>query len=63
VTVCQTQLDNLGKVRHALDRAIALDPTFTKDPRGVFAWTALPKIWSTSSWSGLRKAGLGGSVI
>ena len=44
VTVCQTQLDNLEEVRHALDRAIALDPTFTKDPRGVFACTALPKI-------------------
>ena len=44
MTVCQTQPDNLGKVRHALDRAIALDPTFTKEPRGVFACTALPKI-------------------
>ena len=59
MTVCQIHLGDLEKVRHALDRAIALDPTFTKEPRGVFACTALPKIWSTSSWSGLRKAGLG----
>ena len=44
VTVCQTHLGDLEKVRHALDRAIALDPTFTKEPRGVFACTALPKI-------------------
>ena len=41
MTVCQTQLDNLGKVRHALDRA---ETDFTKEPRGVFACTALPKI-------------------
>jgi hypothetical protein len=63
VTVCQAHLGNLEKVRHALDRAIALDPTFTKEPRGAFACTAPPKIWSTGSWSGLRKAELGESVI
>jgi hypothetical protein len=61
--VCQTRLGNLEKVRHALDRAIELDPTFAKDPSGVSACSALPKIWSTSSWSGLRKAGLGESII
>jgi hypothetical protein len=63
LTVCQTHLGDLEKVRHALDRAIVLDPTFAQDRRGAFAGTAPPKIWSTGSWSELRKAGLGESVI
>ena len=42
VTLCQIHLGDLGR---CATRLIALvDPTFTKEPRGVFACTALPKI-------------------
>jgi tetratricopeptide (TPR) repeat protein len=56
--MCQSQLRNREAARAALDRAIALDPTFAKDPRGAFRLHHFPEDLIDRFMDGLRKAGL-----
>jgi TolB-like protein len=42
VAMCQAELDNQEAARRALDEALALDPTFAKDPRGAFRLHRIP---------------------
>jgi tetratricopeptide (TPR) repeat protein len=58
VAMCQAQLGNPEAAREALDRAIALDPTFAKDPRGAFRLHRVPEDLIDQFMAGLRKAGL-----
>jgi hypothetical protein len=43
VAMCQAELGNQQTARQTLDRAIALDPTFTKHPRGAVRLHHLPE--------------------
>ena len=54
----QAQLGNLKEARQALDQAIALDPTFAKDPGGAFRLHHFPEDLIDQFMDGLRKAGL-----
>jgi hypothetical protein len=58
VTMCQTQLGNQEEARQALDRALALAPTFAKDPRGAYRVHRVPESLIDQFMDGLRKAGL-----
>jgi hypothetical protein len=58
VTMCQTQLGNQEEARQALDRALALAPTFAKDPRGAYRLHRVPESLIDQFMDGLRKAGL-----
>ncbi len=56
--MCQAELGNQGAAREALAKAVALDPTFAKDPRGTFRLHHVPEILIDQFIAGLRKAGL-----
>jgi TolB-like protein/Tfp pilus assembly protein PilF len=56
--MCQAQLGNQEEARQALDRAIALDPTFAKDPRSAYRLHHVPESLIDQFMDGLRKAGL-----
>jgi TolB-like protein len=58
VAMCQAQLGNPSEARRALDRAIALDPTFAADPRGAYRLHHVPESLIEMFIAGLRKAGL-----
>jgi tetratricopeptide (TPR) repeat protein len=58
VAMSQAQLGNQKDAREALNRAIALDPTFAKDPRGAFRLHHVPESLIDQFMDGLRKAGL-----
>jgi hypothetical protein len=56
--MCQAQLGNREKARQELKEALALDPTFAKDPRGAFRLHRVPEHLIDRFMDGLRKAGL-----
>ena len=58
VAMCQAQLGNRGAAAEALQEALALDPTFAKDPRGAFRLHRTPEDLIDQFMDGLRKAGL-----
>jgi TolB-like protein len=58
VAMCQAQLGNQEAARRALEEAVALDPTFAKDPRGAFRLHRAPEDLIEEFMAGLRKAGL-----
>jgi TolB-like protein len=58
VAMCQAELGNQEAARRALDEALALDPTFAKDPGGAYRLHRVPKSLIDQFIDGLRKAGL-----
>jgi tetratricopeptide (TPR) repeat protein len=58
VAMCQAELGNREAARRALDEALALDPTFAKDPRGAYRLHQVPESLIDQFMDGLRKAGL-----
>jgi TolB-like protein len=58
LAISQAQLGHRNEARQALDRAIALDPTFAQDPRGAFRLHHVPDSLIDQFMDGLRKAGL-----
>jgi TolB-like protein/Tfp pilus assembly protein PilF len=58
VAMCQAQLGHEEEARQALDRAITLDPTFAKDPRGAYRLHQVPESLIDQFMDGLRRAGL-----
>jgi hypothetical protein len=56
--MCQAELGNQEEARKALDRALALDPTFAKDPRGAFRLHRVPEDLIDRFVTSPRKAGL-----
>ena len=58
VAMCQAELGNREAARQALQEALALDPTFARDPRGAFRLHRVPEDLIDRFMDGLRKAGL-----
>ncbi len=58
VAMSQAQLGHGAEARQALERAIALDPTFAKDPRAAYRLHHVPERLIDQFMDGLRKAGL-----
>jgi Flp pilus assembly protein TadD len=58
VAMCQAQLGNREGARKALQEAVAVDPTFAKDPRGAWRLHRAPEDLIDRFMIGLRKAGL-----
>jgi TolB-like protein/Tfp pilus assembly protein PilF len=58
VAMCQAQLGNQDAARRALEEALALDPTFAKDPRGAFRLHRVPESLIDQFMAGLVMAGL-----
>ena len=58
VAMCQAQLGHGQEARQALDRAIALDPTFAQDPRRAYRLHHVPERLIDQFMDGLLKAGL-----
>jgi hypothetical protein len=56
--MCQAQLGNQDAARRALEEALALDPTFAKDPRGAFRLHGVPESLIDQFMAGLVMAGL-----
>ena len=56
--MCHAQLGDCKQARQALEQAMALDPTFAKDPRGAFRLHHVPEGLIDQFMAGLRMAGL-----
>jgi hypothetical protein len=61
-TMCQAGLGNQQAALTSLQKAMALDPTFAKDPRSAFRLHRTPEDLIDQFMDGLRKAGLGDSA-
>ena len=59
VAMCQAELGNDKEAHQALERAIAVDPTFARDPRAAYRLHHVPESLIDQFVVGLRKAGLG----
>src|SRR5690606_28798522 len=59
VAMCQAELGNHEAARRALAEALALDPTFAKDPRSAYRLHNVPESLIDQFLEGLYKAGLG----
>jgi len=57
--MCQAELGNDKEAHQALERAIAVDPTFARDPRAAYRLHHVPESLIDQFVVGLRKAGLG----
>jgi TolB-like protein/Tfp pilus assembly protein PilF len=62
VAMCQAELGNQEAARRALEEALALDPTFARDPRGAYRMHHVPEDLIDHFMDGLRKAGFGDSA-
>jgi TolB-like protein len=58
VAMCQAELGDHEAARQALKEALALDPTFAKDPRGAYRLHRVPESLIDQFMAGLVKAGL-----
>jgi hypothetical protein len=56
--MCQAELGNHQAASRALEEALALDPTFAKDPRGAYRLHHIPESLIDQFMDGLHKAGL-----
>jgi hypothetical protein len=56
--MCQAELGNQEAAGRALKEALALDPTFARDPRGAYRLHRVPESLIDQFMAGLRKAGL-----
>jgi hypothetical protein len=58
VAMSEAELGDQTAAREALAKAVALDPTFAKDPRGAYRLHHVPESLIEQFMDGLRKAGL-----
>jgi hypothetical protein len=58
VAMCQAELGNREAASGAREEALALDPTFAKDPHGAYRLHRVPESLIEQFMDGLHKAGL-----